>query len=44
MDNNEDVKPFVPRRSWRKLARAGLWMVLAGSVFAVFILIFGGDG
>jgi hypothetical protein len=42
MDDNEDQKPFVPRRSWRKLAAAGLWFVLAGSVFAMLILIFGG--
>ena len=43
MDDNQDEKPFVPRRSWRKLARAGLWMVLAGFVLAALILVFGGD-
>jgi hypothetical protein len=42
MGDNDDAKPFVRRRSWRKLAVAGLWMVLAGSVLAAMILVFGG--
>jgi hypothetical protein len=37
----EDTEPFRPRRSWRRLARMGLYVVAAGMLLGAGIAVFG---